>query len=38
VRSAPPSIGEHSQALLLELGYTAADIEELQDAKVVAGG
>ena len=38
VRSAPPSLGEHSQALLRELGYDAAQVGALIEAGVVGGG
>jgi crotonobetainyl-CoA:carnitine CoA-transferase CaiB-like acyl-CoA transferase len=37
VRRGPPSIGEHSRALLAELGYAAPDIDALVDAGVVRG-
>lgn len=36
VRSAAPTFGEHSRAILVELGYDAAAIDALADAKVVA--
>jgi crotonobetainyl-CoA:carnitine CoA-transferase CaiB-like acyl-CoA transferase len=35
VRSAPPSVGQHSMALLQELGYAANEIEALLREKVV---
>ena len=38
VRSAPPSLGEHSQALLQALGYDAAQVRALIEAGVVGGG
>jgi crotonobetainyl-CoA:carnitine CoA-transferase CaiB-like acyl-CoA transferase len=38
VRSPPPSLGEHSQALLQELGYDAAQVGALIEAGVVGGG
>lgn len=36
VRSAPPAIGEHTDALLAELGYTPAEVARLREAGVVA--
>ena len=36
VRCGPPGLGEHGTALLKELGYSAADIERLQDDGGVA--
>ncbi|MCW2241341.1 CaiB/BaiF CoA transferase family protein [Azospirillum canadense] len=36
VRSAAPTFGEHSRVILAELGYDAAAIDALADAKVVA--
>jgi len=38
VRSAPPSLGEHSQAVLQALGYDAAQVRALIEAGVVGGG
>ena len=38
VRSAPPSLGEHTEVLLNELGYSPADIEALRQAGVVGTG
>lgn len=38
VRSGPPGLGEHGQAVLLELGYDAAQIARLQADGVVGGG
>ena len=35
VRSATPEPGEHTEAVLSELGYTAADVEALRAKKVV---
>jgi crotonobetainyl-CoA:carnitine CoA-transferase CaiB-like acyl-CoA transferase len=35
LRQGPPSLGEHSDALLHELGYGDADIAALRDAKVI---
>jgi len=35
VRAAPPSLGEHTEVLLNELGYSPADIEALRQARVV---
>ena len=37
VRAAPPSLGEHTEVLLNELGYSPADIEALRQAGVVVG-
>jgi crotonobetainyl-CoA:carnitine CoA-transferase CaiB-like acyl-CoA transferase len=37
VRSAPPSLGEHSRALLQALGYDAAQVGALIEAGVVGG-
>ena len=36
VRMAPPALGEHTQAVLDELGLTEAQIQGLLDAGVVA--
>jgi crotonobetainyl-CoA:carnitine CoA-transferase CaiB-like acyl-CoA transferase len=36
VRSPPPALGEHSEAVLIELGYTPADIAQLREAGVLA--
>jgi crotonobetainyl-CoA:carnitine CoA-transferase CaiB-like acyl-CoA transferase len=36
VREAPPAIGAHTDEVLAEAGFTAADIRSLRDAKVVA--
>ncbi|MGC4397752.1 CaiB/BaiF CoA transferase family protein [Hydrogenophaga sp. T2] len=36
VRSAPPALGEHSEAVLTELGYTPAEIAQLREAGVLA--
>jgi len=38
VRAAPPSLGEHTEVLLNELGYSPADIEALRQAGVVGTG
>ena len=38
VRAAPPSLGEHTEVLLNELGYSPADIEALHQAGVVGTG
>jgi crotonobetainyl-CoA:carnitine CoA-transferase CaiB-like acyl-CoA transferase len=35
VRQAPPRIGQHSWAVLQELGYDAADIHDLVGAGIV---
>ncbi|NML47606.1 CoA transferase [Ramlibacter sp. G-1-2-2] len=35
IRSAPPLLGEHSDAILAELGYGAADIQALRAAEVI---
>jgi len=35
IRSATPEAGEHTDAILAELGYAASDIEKLRAAKVV---
>jgi len=35
LRAAPPSLGQHTAALLGELGYTAAEIDRLRQAKVI---
>ncbi|MFO1329461.1 MAG: CaiB/BaiF CoA-transferase family protein [Rubrivivax sp.] len=35
VRTAPPALGQHTQALLLDLGYSAAEIEQLRAADVI---
>jgi crotonobetainyl-CoA:carnitine CoA-transferase CaiB-like acyl-CoA transferase len=36
LRQGPPSLGEHGDELLSELGYHDADIQALRDAKVIA--
>jgi crotonobetainyl-CoA:carnitine CoA-transferase CaiB-like acyl-CoA transferase len=38
VRSAPPALGQHTEALLHELGYAAAEIEQLRRAGVIGPG
>jgi len=35
IRRAPPLIGEHNDEILSELGYDAAQIAELKDAKII---
>ena len=35
-RSDPPQVGEHGAALLMELGYSAAQIERLREQRIVA--
>ena len=30
-----PKLGEHTEALLAEIGYNAAKVKELKDAKVI---
>ncbi|MBH1963945.1 MAG: CoA transferase [Comamonadaceae bacterium] len=35
IRSAPPLLGEHSEAILAELGYAPADIEALRASEVI---
>jgi crotonobetainyl-CoA:carnitine CoA-transferase CaiB-like acyl-CoA transferase len=35
VRSAPPALGQHTESLLRELGYSVGDIAHLRDANVV---
>ena len=35
IRSAPPLLGEHSQSILEELGYTSTHIEALRAAEVI---
>ena len=35
LRAAPPALGEHTDALLAELGYAAADIAALHEAGVI---
>jgi crotonobetainyl-CoA:carnitine CoA-transferase CaiB-like acyl-CoA transferase len=37
VRQPPPTLGQHTQALLAELGYSAGDIQALHQAGVVGG-
>jgi crotonobetainyl-CoA:carnitine CoA-transferase CaiB-like acyl-CoA transferase len=37
-RRAAPRLGEHSDAILAELGYSDADIDRFRRARVVAGG
>lgn len=36
VRSLSPVFGEHTEVILMELGYTQAQIDELRQAKVIA--
>jgi hypothetical protein len=35
LRAAPPALGQNTQALLSELGYTADDLRQLTEAGVV---
>jgi crotonobetainyl-CoA:carnitine CoA-transferase CaiB-like acyl-CoA transferase len=35
VRTAAPDVGEHTEEVLAELGYSAAEIGRLRDARVV---
>ncbi len=35
VRTAPPTLGQHTEAVLAELGYTHADVSRLREAGVV---
>jgi formyl-CoA transferase len=35
IRSATPELGEHTDQILAELGYRAADIEGMKQKKVV---
>jgi crotonobetainyl-CoA:carnitine CoA-transferase CaiB-like acyl-CoA transferase len=35
VRSDPPKLGQHTQQILLELGYSAADVERLKTAGAI---
>jgi formyl-CoA transferase/CoA:oxalate CoA-transferase len=35
IRSAPPTLGQHTDAILTELGYTAAEISAFHTARVV---
>ena len=37
VERPPPALGEHTEQVLLELGYAQGDIERLRSAEVVAG-
>jgi crotonobetainyl-CoA:carnitine CoA-transferase CaiB-like acyl-CoA transferase len=37
VRLNPPQLGEHTSALLAQAGYSAAEIQQLKDAKVTSG-
>ena len=38
VRQPPPALGEHTDALLVELGYGAEDIERMHASGIVGGG
>ena len=35
IRSRPPTIGEHTTAIMTELGYSAAQIADLRESKVI---
>ena len=35
LRTNPPEIGQHTTELLLELGYSAPEIERLQDKEII---
>ena len=35
VRAAPPALGEHTDALLAELGYSSAEVTDLREAGVI---
>ena len=35
IRTAPPALGQHTDAVLGELGYSAGDIARLRDQAVV---
>jgi len=35
VRTAPPTLGQHTDAVLTELGLGASDIASLREAKVI---
>ena len=35
IRRAPPMLGEHTDEILGELGYSEAQIEELREAKAI---
>ena len=35
LRAAPPALGQHTEALLRELGYSTAEIDQLREAQVV---
>jgi len=35
LRAAPPTLGQHTDALLRELGYSTAEIDQLREAQVV---
>jgi len=37
LRSGPPALGAHSEALLLSLGYGSAEITALRDAGIIGG-
>ena len=37
IRHRGPALGEHSREVLLEHGYTAAEVDELVAAEVVGG-
>jgi crotonobetainyl-CoA:carnitine CoA-transferase CaiB-like acyl-CoA transferase len=35
IRSRPPTIGEHTTAIMTELGYSAEQIADLRESKVI---
>jgi formyl-CoA transferase/CoA:oxalate CoA-transferase len=35
LRTAPPVLGQHTDAVLAELGYTAAEVARLRETRVV---
>jgi succinate--hydroxymethylglutarate CoA-transferase len=36
IRSAPPTLGQHTQEVLLELGYSQQEVDSLREQGVVA--